>query len=412
MSRSFLKLSGLALLCVASAFAQMNVTGNIAAGQVTSGTFNISLIPTGTSGTTVALGNDSRFLNATKLNGTDITTLTGLLKLTSGTPSNAAAADIGALFGCTAGTPLLSYNGTTASCVSAGGTGTVTSVALTSPNFFTVSGSPVTGSGTLAFAYATGLTANQVLATDASGAAGLRALTGAMLPNPSSSTLGGIQSFAAVAHNFITSISTSGVPAAAQPSFADISGTAASTQLPAPTASAIGGVKAYTAVSNQFLTSIDTSGTPASAQPSFANLSGTVTAAQMPTNSQVWTKYTVPFTSAQTASTTNAVTVVSLTAKQLVCGVVEKHTTAFAGTSISGLTVTVGDSNGTSTTYSPVAFNLLQTVSNTAFVANNVLGMASFAGGTVQANFTSSGANLSALTAGSLDIDVCITTLP
>lgn len=412
MSRSFLKLSGLALLCVASAFAQMNVTGNIAAGQVTSGTFNISLIPTGTSGTTVALGNDSRFLNATKLNGTDITTLTGLLKLTSGTPSNAAAADIGALFGCTAGTPLLSYNGTTASCVSAGGTGTVTSVALTSPNFFTVSGSPVTGSGTLAFAYATGLTANQVLATDASGNAGLRSLSGAMLPNPSASTLGGIQSFAAVSHNFVTSISTLGVVSAAQPAFADISGTAASGQLPTPTTSAIGGVKAYTAVSNQFLTSIDSTGTPASAQPSFSNLSGTATAAQMPTNTPVWTKYTIPFSAAQTTSTANAVTVVTLTARQLVCGVVEKTTTAFAGTSITGLTASIGDSNGTSTTYSSAAYNLLATVSNTNFVANNVLGMASFVGGTIQANFTSTGANLTALTAGSLDVDVCITTLP
>jgi hypothetical protein len=45
------------------------------------------------------------------------------------------------------------------------------------------------------------------------------------LPNPSASTLGGVQSIAAVAHNFLTSISTSGVPAQAQPVAADITGT-------------------------------------------------------------------------------------------------------------------------------------------------------------------------------------------
>ncbi len=57
-------------------------------------------------------------------------------------------------------------------------------------------------------------------------------LPAAQLPNPSASTLGGVESIAAVAHNFLTSISTSGVPAAAQPAFTDISGTATAAQLP------------------------------------------------------------------------------------------------------------------------------------------------------------------------------------
>jgi hypothetical protein len=55
---------------------------------------------------------------------------------------------------------------------------------------------------------------------------------GADLPNPSASTLGGTQSKAVVASNFLTGISTSGVPSAAQPAFTDISGTATSAQLP------------------------------------------------------------------------------------------------------------------------------------------------------------------------------------
>lgn len=43
------------------------------------------------------------------------------------------------------------------------------------------------------------------------------------IANPSATTLGGIQSIAAVTHNFLTSISTSGVPAQAQPATGDLS---------------------------------------------------------------------------------------------------------------------------------------------------------------------------------------------
>lgn len=57
----------------------------------------------------------------------------------------------------------------------------------------------------------------------AAGAPSFRALVGADLPNPSSTTLGGTQSIAAVVHKFLTSISTAGVPASAQPAAADLS---------------------------------------------------------------------------------------------------------------------------------------------------------------------------------------------
>ena len=71
--------------------------------------------------------------------------------------------------------------------------------------------------------------ANVVFAGPSSGGAvnpTFRSLVGTDLPNPSSSTLGGVQSAAAVSHQWINSISTSGVPALSQPGFADISGTA------------------------------------------------------------------------------------------------------------------------------------------------------------------------------------------
>ncbi len=52
----------------------------------------------------------------------------------------------------------------------------------------------------------------------------------AALPNPSASTLGGVQSKAAVGSNWINTISTSGVPGATQPAFTDISGIATAAQ--------------------------------------------------------------------------------------------------------------------------------------------------------------------------------------
>src|SRR5690348_9410865 len=43
------------------------------------------------------------------------------------------------------------------------------------------------------------------------------AIAAGHMPNPSASTLGGMESLTIVTHNFLTSISTSGVQAAAQP---------------------------------------------------------------------------------------------------------------------------------------------------------------------------------------------------
>ncbi|MFZ9310723.1 MAG: beta strand repeat-containing protein [Arenimonas sp.] len=64
-----------------------------------------------------------------------------------------------------------------------GGSGTVTSVAMTVPSWLSVSGSPITTSGTLAVTAATGQAANRVLATPngASGALSVRALVSADL---------------------------------------------------------------------------------------------------------------------------------------------------------------------------------------------------------------------------------------
>lgn len=64
------------------------------------------------------------------------------------------------------------------------GGGTVNSVSLTAPSVFGVTGSPVTSTGTLALAFATGQTANNFLATPdgSTGAVGLRAIVAGDLP--------------------------------------------------------------------------------------------------------------------------------------------------------------------------------------------------------------------------------------
>ena len=113
------------------------------------------------------------------------------------------------------------------------GSGTVQSVGLALPSsILTVSGSPVTGTGTLTATLAT-QTANEVWAGPTTGSAAtptFRAIVGADLPSPSAATLGGIQSTVGASNQWISSISTSGVPGLTQPAFSNLSGTISSAQ--------------------------------------------------------------------------------------------------------------------------------------------------------------------------------------
>jgi hypothetical protein len=165
------------------------------------------------------------------------------------------------------------------------GAGTVTSVGLALPaSILTVSGSPVTNTGTLTGTLAT-QSANLVWAGPNTGAAAaptFRSLVGADLPNPSASTLGGIQSFAAVGSQWIRQISTSGVPTASQPAFTDISGTLAASQCPNPSASTIGCVQSLAAVTSKWINAISTSGVPSATQPVFSDIGGNSSLSQLP----------------------------------------------------------------------------------------------------------------------------------
>jgi len=112
-------------------------------------------------------------------------------------------------------------------------------------------------------------------------------LGAARLPNPTSTTLGGVQSIAAVTSKWINTISTAGVPSATQPSFSDISGTVAAGQLPNPSSSTLGGVQSLAAVTSKWINTISTSGVPSATQPAASDISGltsyaTATVGQLP----------------------------------------------------------------------------------------------------------------------------------
>jgi hypothetical protein len=92
----------------------------------------------------------------------------------------------------------------------------------------------------------------------------------------------------AVSHQFFTAYnSTTGAFSAAQPAFTDISGSVAAAQLPNPSASTLGGIQSITSLAHNWIASISTLGVPVQAQPAFTDISGTATAAQVPASVRV-----------------------------------------------------------------------------------------------------------------------------
>lgn len=158
----------------------------------TSGTLPVNRGGTGATSLTangVLLGNGTSAFSATAALAADEV----LRGVASSAPTGTAVPN------CGSATQALSYDTTThtfgCQTINAG-SGTVTSVALSAPSVFSVSGSPVTTTGTLDFAFASGQTANRVLATPngSTGALSLRAIVGADLPaiNLASSGAGGV----------------------------------------------------------------------------------------------------------------------------------------------------------------------------------------------------------------------------
>lgn len=121
-----------------------------------------------------------------------------------------------------------------------------------------------------------------------------------------------------------------------------------------------------------------------------------------------WIRKTIPYTaiSEYGALTSKLATLLQLGPNWQVCGMKSQITTAFAGTSITALTATIGDSTGTTSQY---------ITSQSLLATGSVVNMApnfSSTHGVVQATFTATGGNLSALTAGNLNLDVCVVDIP
>lgn len=95
--------------------------------------------------------------------------------------------------------------------------------AITPGGDVSLSGSNFTVNSTGGAAFAASATTDTTVATNIT----TGTLPAARLPNPSASTLGGIESFAAVSNQWIRSISTAGVPSSSQPNFTDLAGSIA-----------------------------------------------------------------------------------------------------------------------------------------------------------------------------------------
>ena len=80
-----------------------------------------------------------------------------------------------------------------------------------------------------------GTTGNSTIVETSSG--GL--IAASILPTPTASTLGGVESYVAVSHQWINTISTAGVPSSTQPAFADVSGQLTLAQFPTLTANTV-----------------------------------------------------------------------------------------------------------------------------------------------------------------------------
>jgi hypothetical protein len=106
--------------------------------------------------------------------------------------------------------------GSSGNCLTSNGTDPVWGSCGGSGATFQVNGSNTTSQTTINFVNGTYLTASNP-------SVGQVKFDITSLPNPAASTLGGIESLAAVSHKWINTISTSGVPSATQPASTDLS---------------------------------------------------------------------------------------------------------------------------------------------------------------------------------------------
>jgi len=108
------------------------------------------------------------------------------------------------------------------------------------------------------------------------------------------------------------------------------------------------------------------------------------------------------------AATTQTITLDTFNQGSVILYARIKHSVAFAGTAITAVTLSLGKSGG-STTFFLSAFNVFQTPADgTLEEAVITTGMGQLSACKLTATFTSVGGNLSAMTAGTVNIDVLV----
>lgn len=121
--------------------------------------------------------------------------------------------------------------------------------------------------------------------------------------------------------------------------------------------------------------------------------------------SSIVRRFVLTYSDLTAAATTQTIDLMSLPQGCIVKTVRIKHTVAFAGGSLSSMTVSVGSSAGSATTFK-AAFDCFQAVAATSLVcAPATAQFATYAADTLQCKFTGSHA-VNTATAGSVFIDV------
>lgn len=116
-------------------------------------------------------------------------------------------------------------------------------------------------------------------------------------------------------------------------------------------------------------------------------------------------RFTIGFADCTAAATTQTKALFTLGRESIVIGCRIKGRTAFAGTAITGVTVSVG-STSLGVTGIASAFNIFQAVAAGTFQLSQLFKQGPDADEVINAYLTSVGGNLSAMTAGSVTIDV------
>lgn len=153
------------------------------------------------------------------------------------------------------------------------------------------------------------------------------------------------------------------------------------------------------------LNGVNLSGTPTDGQAYVFSASSN---AFVPVPVPYWKKFTVLYSQLTSFSApTGTITLQARANRQKVCGVSEFVMNSFVAPGLTHLNITVGDSNATTNLYTPIAIDAIDNGNADANVMGSAVGSSN-----ITATFTATGANLSALTNGSTDIDVCLVNEP